>query len=141
YAFVTQTTRGEVAVIDLTSVDGNVLDQDSATPGPTFLPAGAQPVDVVTTPGGTAAFVTTAEPTRPAIYATPTSRIRRCDVDPARGGEPPSTLSSWPSCTLPATPGEAVLAFDPPTEAGGVRGTCDGGAADPAGPNGDLVAE
>ena len=31
YAFVTQTTRGEVAVVDLSSADGNVLDQDSAT--------------------------------------------------------------------------------------------------------------
>jgi hypothetical protein len=141
YALVTQMTRGEVAVIDLSADEGNVLDQDDATPGPTFLPVGAQPVDVVATPGGTAAFVTAAEPTRPAIYAIPTARIRPCEVDPSRCDEPPPTLSSWPTCTLPAAPGEAVLAFDPPTADGAVRGACDGAGADPAGPNGDLVAE
>ncbi len=141
YAFVAQTTRGELAVIDLSSDDGNVLDQDGSTPGPNFLPVGAQPTDVVASPGGTAAFVTSAEAGRPAIYAIPTNRIRPCGIDPASCGVAPPTLSSWPVCTLPAAPGDAVLAYDPPDATGASRASCDGAGAAPVGAGGDLGLE
>lgn len=36
FALVTQTTRGEVAIVDLTA--GNVVDIDNSTPGINFLP-------------------------------------------------------------------------------------------------------
>jgi hypothetical protein len=140
YALITQKTRGELAIVDLTSDVSNVLDQDPATPGPSFLPIGAQPMDIVSTPNGTASFVTTAEVGRPAVFAIPSNRMRPCSVDPARCKAPPPTLTSWPACTLPAAPGDIVIATDPVQETG-TRGTCDGGVATPAGTNGDLDAE
>ncbi len=39
YALVTQTTRGEVAVIDTTSINNYVLDQDPSVPGRTSSPS------------------------------------------------------------------------------------------------------
>lgn len=97
YALVNQTTRGEVAVLDVTY--GTVLDVDPTTPGYNFLPVGQQPVDIVATPEGTAAFVATAEANRPAIYALPSSQMRT-------GGP---TITAWPACTLPARPGAMQL--------------------------------
>lgn len=141
YAFVAQTTRGELAMVDLTADDGNVLDQDGSTPGPNHLPIGADPVDVVASPGGTAVFVTSAEAGRPAIYAIPTRKVRPCGVDESRCGVPAPTLSSWPVCTLPAAPGDAVIAFDPPDASGATRASCDGGGADASTENGDLGLE
>lgn len=97
YALVNQTTRGEVAVIDLTT--GSVVDVDPATPGYGFLPVGAQPVDVVSSPDGVASFVASAEPSRTAIYALPSTKVR--------GGSP--TILDWPACTLPARPGKMLM--------------------------------
>ncbi|MCC6647337.1 MAG: hypothetical protein IT374_17410 [Polyangiaceae bacterium] len=97
YALVNQTTRGEVAVISLSS--GSVVDVDPATPSFGFLPVGAQPVDIVTSPDGVASFVASAEPSRTAIYALPSTKVR--------GGAP--TLLSWPACTLPARPGRLAI--------------------------------
>jgi hypothetical protein len=47
YAVVTLETRGEIAVVDVTSKRSSVLDQDVSTPGDNPLPVGAQPVDIV----------------------------------------------------------------------------------------------
>ena len=55
FAFVTQTARGELAVVNLSA--GTLIDQSRATPGVNFLPVGAQPTDVATTPDGKMAFV------------------------------------------------------------------------------------
>jgi hypothetical protein len=71
FALVTQTTRGELAVVDLTA--GNVVDVDRATPGTNFIPVGANPTDVVVAPDGKMAFVSAAEPDKPAIYGIPTT--------------------------------------------------------------------
>ncbi|NVL67872.1 hypothetical protein, partial [Escherichia coli] len=58
FALVTQTTRGELAVVNLSA--GVLVDQSRATPGINFLPVGALPTDVATTPDGKMAFVTSA---------------------------------------------------------------------------------
>ena len=59
FALVTQTTRGEVALIDVTLEE--VVDLNDSKPGFNFLPVGGNPTDIVATPGGTAAFVGSAE--------------------------------------------------------------------------------
>jgi len=141
YALVTQRSRGELAIVDLSSDISNVLDQDPATPGQSFLPIGAQPIDIASSPNGTASFVTVAENGRPGIFAIPSNRMRPCAVDPARCDDPPPTLTSWPMCTLLAAPGDIVVATDPAIAGGGTRGSCTGDAPSPAGANGDLDAE
>jgi hypothetical protein len=124
YALVTQPHAGEVAVIDLTTEDEAVLDQDPTVPGSNFLPVGALPVDLVATPGGVASFVAVAEPNYEAIYGLPSSMIR---------GSETKRLSSWPACALPAAPGAITLALDAADDGGLVRPSCDAayGDADP----------
>ncbi|MCK6533417.1 MAG: hypothetical protein L6Q84_10640 [Polyangiaceae bacterium] len=121
YAMVTQTLRGEVAVVDLSA--GRVLDLDPSTPGFSFLPVGENPVDIVSTPGGVASFVGVADIGKEGIFAIPT----RCARPPARD------LTSWSACALPVAPGEMVIAIDPPdsdndadaTTPAPVRASCD----------------
>ncbi|MEO7328340.1 MAG: hypothetical protein ABI193_07165, partial [Minicystis sp.] len=132
YALVTQTTRGEVAVIDTTAINKSVLDEDPAIPGATFLPIGAQPIDIVSTPGGTATFVGVAEVGREAIFALPSSQIRPASSEGSGGAgggsgttHPPPKISSWPACRLPFAPGPMMLLNDAPNEKGGVRVSCD----------------
>ncbi|HEU4410888.1 MAG TPA: hypothetical protein VFS43_36890 [Polyangiaceae bacterium] len=110
YALVTQQTRGEVAVIDLSvdpAVTQSILDADLNTPGLNFLPVGAQPVDVVTSGLGGGAFVASAEPGRPGIYGLPATDLR----GPSLQGEgaPTATLRSWPACRLPSAPGRMLV--------------------------------
>ena len=69
YALVTQTLRGEVAVVDLSAA--KKVDIDPSTPGFNFLPVGANPVDIVATPGGVASFVGVAELGREGIFCDP----------------------------------------------------------------------
>lgn len=126
YAVVTLETRGEVAVVDLSTDESNVLDQDPSTPGANPLPVGAQPTDIVATPMGTAVFVSSADPTRPAVYALSGDLLRPCDVDSDRCDKAPPTLSSWPACTLPSVPGRMVMVADPLAKSGAVRDGCDG---------------
>ncbi len=73
YALVTQITRGEVAVVDLTG--GYVVDVDPNTPGTNLLPVGRLPSDIVTTPDGKMAFVGSADPNAPAIFALPATLV------------------------------------------------------------------
>ncbi|XXT23723.1 hypothetical protein WME94_19480 [Sorangium sp. So ce429] len=120
YALVTQTSRGEVAVIDMTTERSPIVDHDTGTPGASFLPVGAQPVDIVATPGGTASFVAVAEPGREGIFALPSAKVL------PRGGCPVSSLSSWPSCSLGSAPGEILLVSDPPGPDGKLRSSCSG---------------
>ena len=107
YALLTQTTRGEVAVIDVTSQNESVIDLDPNVPGANFLPVGAQPVDIVATPGGTAAFVAVAEVGREGIFALPSTKLRPCE-----GCTPPG-LASFPACSLPSAPASIVMVADP----------------------------
>lgn len=128
YALVTQTSRGEIAVVDMTTKRSAIIDQDPGTPGASFLPVGARPVDVVASQGGTAAFVAVAEPGREGIFALPSAMVR------PRAGCPAPTLSSWPACSLPAAPGEMLLVSDPPGPDGKLRTSC--GAVEPSAPDG-----
>lgn len=119
YALVTQTSTGEIAVVNVPwdvddrSEDEGVVDVDPSTPGYGFLRIGARPGDVVTTPGGFASFVGVSEPGRFGIFGLPTA----C-VGPPR----PATddheadrvrdLTTWPACSLPAAPSGLTIAFD-----------------------------
>ncbi len=76
YAIVTLETRGEIAVIDLSTKENSVLDFDASLPGETPLPVGANPVDVVVTPKGTAVFVASADPASPTLAAIPGEVLR-----------------------------------------------------------------
>lgn len=126
YALVTQTFRGEVAVIDLTTTGNDALiDQDPTVPGPNFLPMGAQPTGIVSTPGGTATFVTVAEVGREGIFAIPSSEIVRRKPDEEVSSMSPPHLSDWPACSLPAAPGEPMLINDPLDDQHQERVTCE----------------
>jgi hypothetical protein len=117
YALVTQTLRGEVAVVDISR--GSVLDLDKSTPGFDFLPIGANPVDIVSSPDGQATFVGVGEVGKEGILALPTTCLR----------PPAPDLSTWPACALPAAPGDMALV----TPAAG--STCeDGGSIEPLAP-------
>ncbi len=127
FALVTQTSRGEVAVVDLTA--GGVIDEDPTTPGINFLTVGALPTDVAVTPDGAMTFVGAAEVNKPAIYALPNNRILGASQGPIPNTPPatPPTLASWPVCALPQAPGPiAVVPMAP---------AADAGAADDGGPS------
>lgn len=122
-ALVNQTMTGEVAVLNFST--GRVVDVDPATPAPSFLPVGSSPVDVVTTPGGTASFVAVAEAGREGIYALPTSCVTKPE-----DGQPRRDLTLWPSCSLPTSPGSLQIVVQPPDSDGTVRASCTGGPAE-----------
>lgn len=132
FALVTQTTRGEVAVVNLSA--GDIVDQSDGLPGRNFLPVGANPTDIATTPDGRMAFVSSAEPNKFAIYGIPGHRILG---DKAPGGllREPATLTSWPVCSLPQRPGSLTVV---PRRAS--PGAADAGATAPAAP-GDVPYE
>jgi hypothetical protein len=131
YALVTQTTRGEIAVIDMSTKVDALLDQNPRVPGATFLPIGSQPVDIASTPGGTATFVGVAEVGREGIFALPSENLRLCETCE------PQTVSSWPACALPGAPGEMAVVFDPPDADDNVRATCEGAFASVREPESD----
>jgi hypothetical protein len=128
---VTQTARGEVAVVDVTSQ--TVLDTDATVPGYNFFPVGAIPTDIVATPGGNAAFVGSGDPLRPGIFAIPSVRI----PNQIAGGQR-STLASWPACYLDAAPTEMVIVGD---QTGKHPERCDGVPATPPSAGYDLTSE
>jgi hypothetical protein len=107
FALVTQTTRGELAVVDLSA--GFIVDQNRVVPGTNFLPVGANPTDVATAPDGRMAFVASAEANKAAIYGISTRRILGDIKDRPRDPDGPVTLSSWPVCALPQNPGALAV--------------------------------
>ncbi len=122
-SLVTQTARGEVAVVDVTS--RTVVDVDTAVPGFNFLPVGAMPTDVVATHGSNASFVGIGDPTRPAIFGLPSTKL------PLWRDSTPVDFGSWPACALPpgGVPSEMVIVSDTtasPSDPGGKRAFCDG---------------
>jgi hypothetical protein len=119
YALVTQTTRGEVAVIDMSTQTESVLDQNPRVPGANFLPVGAQPIDIVSTSDGDATFVAVAEIGRQGIFALPSTEIRSCSDCVAKN------LSDWPACALPGAPGMMQIINDP-AQGDQARTSCDG---------------
>lgn len=120
-ALVTQTWRGEVAAIDLH--DRKVLDEDPFLPGTEFLPVGAIPTSIVSTPGGVASFVGVAEPGRESIFALPTSCIT-APVDHDGEREPAREVTLWSACRLPSRPGEMAIVTDATPGMIGYRASC-----------------
>lgn len=114
FALVTQTARGEVAVIDLTA--GQIIDEDPSTPLINFLPVGQNPAGIAAAPNGQMTFVTSADPNKPAIYGLASVKILGAAVNydggivtPYNGAQARvPTLVSWPACSLPQTPGPIV---------------------------------
>jgi len=113
-ALVTQTLRGEIAVVDLTA--GNVVDVDPSTPGFSFLPVGSNPASIVSTPGGVATFVGVAEAGKQGIYALPSSCLGPPHRKSDGGYEQVRDLTSWPACKLPSAPGSMAILVDPPKD-------------------------
>lgn len=131
YALVTQTTRGEVAVLDVTS--GEVVDGDPSVPGYNFLPVGAIPLDIVATRGSGAAFVGVGEVNKPGIFALPATSFRSAS----------KTLADFPACALPSRPGPMAIVASKGDVCAGENYAVDvlKDLGDPAHPNGDLSAE
>jgi hypothetical protein len=106
YAVVTQTTRGELAVVDLTA--GNVVDEDRATPGTNFIPVGTNPTGVVVTPDGLMTFVSSADPNKPAVYGIPSNQLLGDSTGTWDAGPPgppkPLQLPDLLACSLPQPP-------------------------------------
>jgi hypothetical protein len=131
YALVTQTTRGEIAVVDITS--GVVVDEDRSTPGINFIPVGQNPTDVAVSPDALLTFVSAAEVNKPAIYAIPNGRILGDSQFPTTFyPQPALTLPELPACALPQAPiGLAIVprsAVAAAGDAGGGDAAADGGA-------------
>lgn len=103
YATVTQTTRGELAVVDLTA--GGVVDEDRSTPGINFIPVGVNPTDVVTASDAQMVFVSSADPNHMAIYGIPSVRLLGDQQGPA-----PLRLTDLPACALPQPPQALAMA-------------------------------
>jgi hypothetical protein len=107
FSLVTQTRRGEIAVVDLTG--GGVVDEEPTVPGFNFLPVGAQPTSIVSTPGSVASFVGVAEVGREGIFAIPWSAIGQ-----RQAHQPIRDLTSWSACRLPSAPGDIAVLVDEP---------------------------
>lgn len=131
FAVVTQTTRGELAVVDLSA--GRLVDQSRATPGINFIPVGAQPTDVAAAPDGKMVFVSAAESNKAAIYGVPGQRLLGDTPGFPADPDGPVTLASLPVCALPQNP--VALAIVPRRASPSI--TLDAGApADAGDPDG-----
>ena len=116
YAAVTQLGRGELAVVDLTA--GWVVDEDRSTPGINFIPVGLIPTDVTVAPDAQMTFVASADPSKPAIYGIPNSRLLGDETGTQADGKPqaPLQLTDLLACSLPQPPKALTVA---PTASGG----------------------
>ncbi|MDX2051079.1 MAG: hypothetical protein SFV15_01725 [Polyangiaceae bacterium] len=121
FGLVTQTLTGEVAVIDVTR--GGVVDVNPSVPGFSFLPVGASPTDIVSTPDGRASFVGVAEPGREGIYSLPTTCIGAA-----------TDVSQFPACALPSRPSKLLIVTEPARPDGSIRRSCLSTEAQPATP-------
>ncbi len=120
---VTQTTRGELAVVDLTA--GYVVDEDKSTPGVNFIPVGKNPTDVTVSPDATWTFVASAAPTKPAIYAIPSDRLLG---DTTATVSVPLLLTDLLACSLPQPPLALAVSTIPGASAVDAGGGADAGA-------------
>lgn len=138
HALVTQPLTGEVALVDLANETSKaVIDYEPTQPGYSFMPVGASPGSIVSTPGAVASFVGVREVGREGLFALPSSCIA-----PRPSDAPVRDIRTWPACRLPAAPGPLVMLVDPsldddgdPTTPERVRTSCDGAYADVA----DLI--
>ncbi len=110
HALVTQPLTGEVALVDLAApaAADAVIDFEPTQPGYSFMPVGAQPTSIVSTPGSVASFVAVREPGREGIFGLPSSCLA-----PRAPNEPLRDIRAWPACRLPAAPGPLVMMVDP----------------------------
>jgi DNA-binding beta-propeller fold protein YncE len=123
YAVITQTLRGEVAIVDLTA--SRVVDVSRTQPGVNFIPVGQNPTDVVSTPDGKFVFVASAEVNKPGIYAIPSDKLLGDALGLTDTASP--RIVDLPSCGLPQAPGR--MAILPGTALPGDAGAADGGDA------------
>lgn len=135
HALVTQPLSGEVALVDLGGETREaVIDYEPTQPGYSFMPIGADPGSIVSTPGSVASFVGVREAGREGVFALPSSCIAPRPTD-----APVRDIRTWPACRLPAAPGPMVMLVDAasdddgdPTTPDRVRTSCDGAYADAA---------
>jgi hypothetical protein len=135
HALVTQPLTGEVALVDLAVASTEaVIDYEPTQPGYSFMPVGAEPGSIVSTPGGVASFVGVRESGREGVFALPSSCVAP-RTDPAA---PIRDIRTWPACRLPVAPGPMVMLIDPAVDddADGttpqrVRTSCSGAYVDP----------
>jgi len=140
HALVTQPATGEVALVDLAvSPDAAVIDFEPTQPGFSFMPVGAEPGAIVSTPGGKASFVGVKEAGREGVFALPSSCLA-----PRPATAPLRDIRTWPACRLPVAPGPMALIDDPAIDDDGdastaprVRERCDADYVDPA----DLIGK
>src|ERR1700722_10522036 len=111
YAAVTQTTRGELAVVDLTT--GFVVDEDQSTPGTNFIPVGTNPTDVAIPPDGAFTYVSSASATKPAIYAINNRSLLGDNSAAGNPQVPPLQLTNLAACSLPPPPMALAIASIP----------------------------
>ena len=128
YALVTQPIRGEVALIDVSA--GSVVDLDVSKPGFNFIPVGGNPGSIVSTPGGTAAFVGIAQSGYEGIWVVPSRTV-------VNG---PANLTSFAACALPSAPG-AMQVIVQPTANDIAPTDCAGNAPAADHPQGDISLE
>ncbi|HWO13370.1 MAG TPA: hypothetical protein VNN80_27910, partial [Polyangiaceae bacterium] len=134
HLLVTQPSTGEVALLDMgTSQEDAVIDFEPTQPGYSFMPVGAEPGAIVSTPGSVASFVGVREAGREGVFALPSSCLA-----PRAAGEPVRDIRSWPACRLPAAPGPMQLLIDPaldddgdPATPGLIRTSCGSEPVDP----------
>jgi hypothetical protein len=121
HALVTQSTRGEVAAVDL--VANRVLDSDRQVPGFTFLDSGGLPTAIVVPPfqpkgDGTTgpSFVYVASAEENAVRAIPSCRFRNgsvCGPDRAAANQSdPSAYLARLRVPLPGAPADMILGPD-----------------------------
>ncbi len=131
-ALVTQTTRGEVAVVDLTA--GGIVDVSKATPGTNFIPVGASPTGIAVGADAQMTFVSSANPNKPAIYGIPTAARGNSRTGAgfvagvfgdSAGTEPapsPLAITDLPACALPQPPQTIAVAPISPQNGGPAPG-------------------
>lgn len=126
-ALATQRETGEVAVLDASPCaypsansqapcSATMVDVETSQPGLNFLPVGAEPVGIVSTPGGTASFVAVAEPGKTGIFGLPST----CVGSRKRGGDDAHAvrdIRTWSACRLPVAPSSIALFRDQSGEA------------------------
>jgi hypothetical protein len=134
HALVTQPATGEVALVDLAvTANAAVIDFEPSQPGFSFMPVGAEPGAIVSTPGGKASFVGVKEAGREGVFALPSSCLA-----PRPPTAPLRDIRTWPACRLPVAPGPIALIDDPAIDHDGdastpprIRERCDADYVDP----------
>ncbi len=146
-AFVTQTTFGEVAVVDLDQRE--IIDQDSRIPLNSFIPVGGQPSDIAASFDGTRVYTANFETED--VSVVDVAKVFGPTMIPATaigiggpGGriavaKAPSIRDRYLFVTQPTLGRLAVVAIDDASGADGGLGDADAGTTDAAGSGGRLL--